>query len=73
MIAFIEKLPWSILIVLCLTIGLAPFNPPHIWEKLHMLTKGELSRPVDWLDLLMHGTPWILLVVKMVTALSHKS
>jgi len=42
---FINKLPWGILIIACLTLGLAPFAPPHIWEKLVMLKNGELSRP----------------------------
>lgn len=58
------KLQWSWLIIACLTIGLAPFFPPHLWEKIQMLTRGELVRPLDWFDLLMHATPWVLLVVK---------
>ena len=56
-----------ILIVACLTLGLAPFMPePHLWEKLKMLTSGELAKPVDIFDLLLHGTPWILLIIKLV-------
>lgn len=59
-------LPWSILIVLCATLGLAPFVPePHIWEKLKMLVSGELTRPVDIFDFLFHGTPWLLLILKL--------
>ncbi|PJA76755.1 MAG: RND transporter, partial [Nitrospirae bacterium CG_4_9_14_3_um_filter_53_35] len=46
------------------TIGLAPFAPPHVWEKLRMLAKGRLVRPLDWFDLFMHGAPWILLILK---------
>jgi len=42
---FIRKLPWGLLIVGCLTLGLAPFAPPHIWEKLVMLKNGELPVP----------------------------
>lgn len=53
-------------IMLCLTIGLAPFVPPHIFEKLQMLFSGELKRAMDWFDLLLHGSPWILLLVKAV-------
>ena len=48
----------------CLTLGLAPFAPPHVWEKLLMLSRGELRRAIDWFDLLMHGAPWLLLVLK---------
>jgi len=61
---FIRNLPWSLLIIACLTLGLAPFFPPHIWEKLVMLKNGELKRPIDWFDLFYHGIPWLLLVLK---------
>jgi hypothetical protein len=63
--AWLDKIPWVILILLCLTLGLAPFNPPHIWEKLQMLARGELTRAVDIFDLLLHGFPWLLLVLKL--------
>lgn len=70
MIAAVDKLlasiPLAIILILCLTIGLAPFNPPHLWEKLHLLVKGQLVRPIDWFDLLLHGTPWLLLLAKLV-------
>ena len=62
----LSKLPLSLLLVLCLTLGLAPFTPqPHVWEKLQMLVAGELVRPIDLFDLLLHATPWILLVLKL--------
>ena len=62
----LSKLPLSLLLVLCLTLGLAPFTPqPHVWEKLQMLVAGELVRPIDIFDLLLHATPWILLVLKL--------
>ncbi|CCQ72702.1 hypothetical protein [Magnetospira sp. QH-2] len=62
---FIDRLPIGILFIAALTLGLAPFTPePHVWEKLKMLMAGELSRPLDIFDLLLHGTPWILLGLK---------
>jgi len=61
---FIGNLPWSLVIVGCLTLGLAPFYPPHIWEKLVMLSRGELVRPIDWFDLFYHAIPWLLLIAK---------
>ncbi len=61
----LDSLPLSLLIILCLTLGLAPFKPPHIWEKLQMLSRMELVRPIDWLDLLLHAAPWILLILKL--------
>lgn len=69
---FFSGIPWSILIIACLTLGLAPFHPPHVWEKLQMLVKGELVRPIDWFDLVMHGTPWLLLAAKTLFSLKGR-
>ena len=63
---FLDKVPWGIIILLCLTLGLAPYKPPHILEKLQMLFGGRLVRPIDWFDLFLHGSPWILLVLKLI-------
>jgi hypothetical protein len=52
--------------MICLTLGLAPFVPePHIWEKLKMLASGELHKAIDIFDLVLHGTPWALLILKL--------
>jgi hypothetical protein len=48
-------------------LGLAPFVPePHLWQKLKMLVAGTLQRPIDIFDLLMHGLPVVLLVIKLI-------
>ena len=61
----IDRMPWLLVIVLCLTLGLAPFRPePHIVEKLRMLSQGALVRPLDIFDLLLHAAPFLLLLVK---------
>jgi len=53
-------------LLVALTLGLAPFLPvPHVWEKLLMLLAGELTRPVDVFDLVLHGAPWLLLAAKI--------
>jgi len=31
-----------------------------------MLSRGELIRPLDIFDLLLHAAPWVLLVLKLV-------
>ena len=67
---FVSSLPWGLLIIACLTIGLAPFNPPHILEKLQMLARGRLIRPIDWFDLFLHGAPWLLLILKSIFSVS---
>jgi hypothetical protein len=64
----LDRLPWGVLVVLALTLGLAPFRPPHIVEKLGMLFRGTLVRPIDWFDLLLHAAPWVLLLLKAVVS-----
>jgi hypothetical protein len=64
--ALLDQLPLSVLVIAALTLGLAPFVPePHIWEKLKMLAAGDLVRPIDIFDLLMHAAPWFLLAAKL--------
>ena len=55
-------------VVMCLTLGLAPFFPePHVWGKLRWVAGGANGMAMmDWLDLLMHGAPWVLLMVSVV-------
>ena len=62
--AWVDNLDWVLVIIACLTLGLAPFTPPHILEKLQMLAKGKLVKPIDWFDMFFHGIPWILLLIK---------
>ena len=68
-----NKIPLPLLVVVCLTLGLAPFTPePHLLEKLKMLTAGELTRPIDIFDLVLHGTPWVLFVIKLYLLTTDK-
>ncbi|MEZ5731204.1 MAG: RND transporter [Paracoccaceae bacterium] len=61
----LDKIPMSVAILAALTLGLAPFFPePHVWEKLKMLGAGTLTRPIDMFDLLLHGSPWVILMAK---------
>ncbi len=63
---FLQQLEWPLVIIICLTLGLAPFAPPHIFEKIQMLMQGTLHKPMDWFDLVFHGTPWLLLGAKVI-------
>lgn len=64
---WIDNLPLVLLIFAALLLGLAPFQPePHLWQKLKMLVDGSLSRPIDIFDLFMHGSPVILLIIKLI-------
>ena len=71
---WLDAVPLHIAIMMALTLGLAPFVPePHIVEKLRMLFAGSLHKPVDIFDLLMHGTPWVLLILKLISLGMSKS
>ena len=55
------------LITAAFLLGLAPFSPePHLLEKLRMLGDGQLTRPLDIFDLFMHGTPFLLILGKLL-------
>jgi hypothetical protein len=63
---WLDKFPLYVFLVFALSLGLAPFFPePHVWEKLKMLTSGQLKATIDIIDLFMHGTPWVLLLIKL--------
>ncbi len=64
---WLDELPLSLVVLVALLLGLAPFQPePHVWEKLKMLLNGTLSRPLDIFDLLLHGAPFVVLILKLV-------
>ena len=67
-----SQIPWPVVILLCLTLGLAPFSPPHIVEKLQMLMRGKLVRLIDWFDLFMHSAPWVILVLKCIFSIKGR-
>lgn len=68
---FLEQVPWPLAILAALTLGLAPFRPPHVVEKLQMLFHGTLVKPIDWLDFAMHGAPWVVVILKGAFALKR--
>jgi hypothetical protein len=63
---------WKLFLMASLTLGLAPFNPPHILGKLQWILGGkafsgkDAMQAQDWLDVLLHGSPWILLLISIV-------
>ena len=60
------KMSYSVLILLVIFLGFAPFFPqPHIVEKLGMLLKGTLKKPIDIFDLIFHSIPFVLLAYKL--------
>ncbi len=62
-----EKDLFRFSILASLSLGLAPFFPePHIWKQILNLTLGRPMYFLDWIDILMHGAPWLLLIVLTV-------
>ena len=55
---------WKLVIIGCLTLGMAPFFPePHIWDKLKWVAGGARGMAFqDWFDLCLHGIPFVLLI-----------
>ncbi|TVQ28742.1 MAG: hypothetical protein EA382_01315 [Spirochaetaceae bacterium] len=73
MIGLLDSLGYRLLIPLALLLGLAPFQPePHLVEKIRMLVQGTLSKPIDIFDLLLHATPIVLLLVKVIADLVRR-
>ena len=66
------KKNWKLFLMASLTLGLAPFNPPHILGKIQWILGGNAFSnesamlAKDWFDVLLHGTPWVLLSISMV-------
>ena len=65
--AWLDNIPLQMIVIVCLFLGLAPFVPePHLWEKLKMLSAGTLVKPLDIFDLLMHSSPFAVLILKLL-------
>ena len=70
---------WKLFLIASLTLGLAPFNPPHIIGKIRWIMGGkafsgdDAMQLQDWFDVVLHGTPWILLIISIILNLLSKS
>ena len=71
---WLDRIPYTLLAPLAIFLALAPFSPePHLWEKLKMLFAGTLLRPIDIFDLFLHGTPLLILLLKVSLDVSRKT
>jgi len=67
MLTWLDSISYGVLIPIALLLGLAPFRPkPHLVEKLQMLAQGTLAKPIDVFDLLLHGIPILVLLLKVI-------
>lgn len=74
MTSFLDRIPLLQLALMALLLGLSPFVPePHLFEKVRWLFTGQPFKLIDWFDLLLHGTPVVLLVLKLVRLTQQRS
>ena len=66
-LTWVDRLDWLTLGVIAVVMGvLPPGGQPHLFEKLDMLFAGTLARPIDIFDLVLHGSPAALIILKAV-------
>lgn len=68
MLKWIDRVPLYILAIVAIPLALAPFPiepESHLLEKLRMLAAGQLTASIDIFDLLLHGIPSVLLIIKL--------
>ena len=66
---------WKFVVLLCLTLGLAPFFPePHILGKIKWILGGAKGMQfMDWFDVFLHGFPFVLLIRIMVSKIKKNA
>lgn len=69
---WIEKTPLWLFAFAAIAFALVPIGQSHLVEKWTMLFNGTLRRPLDWFDLVMHTTPAVLLILKLVVMMKRK-
>jgi hypothetical protein len=59
---------WRIIVLLCITLGLAPYSPePHIVGKIRWIAGGAKGMQLqDYFDVVLHGFPFVLLVIYLI-------
>ena len=63
---WLDKIPLVLLVVVAVILGMAPLSAePHLLEKSRMLLDGVLVKPIDIFDFFMHGTPVVLLLIRL--------
>ncbi|MGG8495329.1 hypothetical protein ACQY1Q_02835 [Tenacibaculum sp. TC6] len=66
------KQHWQLFLIASLTLGLAPFKESHIIGKIKWIIGGNAftgehaMNLLDWFDVLLHGTPWVLLITSVI-------
>ena len=69
---WLENIPLWLIAVAAIAFAIVPLGESHFLQKWQMLFCGTLRRPLDWLDLVMHTAPLLLLVAKIATMLRKR-
>ena len=70
---WLDRIPLLWLVLIAAWLAVAPVAPePHLMEKLRMLSQGNLQKPIDIFDLLLHSVPLCLLVARLVRMWLHR-
>lgn len=73
MLKWVDSLPLVPLLAVAILLAVLPFGAtPHLVEKLGMLVQGVLVKPIDIFDLFLHGTPTVLLSIRLVRMMAKK-
>ena len=64
----------GLFLIASLTLGLAPFLPePHVLGKLRWILGGAKGMQLmDYFDLVMHGIPWLLLILSVGLKITYR-
>ena len=73
MLKIIDKIPLAPLLFIAVFFAIIPITQSHLVEKIGMLAQGTLVKPIDIFDLFMHGTPSVLVVIKLVRIVMGKT
>ena len=61
---WVSHLSWWVVILGALSLGQAPFSPPHLWSHYQKIAAGHPLTPLDYFDLFYHLVPWLILAAK---------
>lgn len=66
---------FKLTIILCLTLGLAPYFPePHLLGKIKWIAGGAIGMQLqDWFDVVLHSFPWFLLIWLIVLKFTKRN
>lgn len=63
---WLDRIPLHFIVLLAAWMAVAPVSPePHLLEKMRMLVQGQLTRPIDIFDLVLHTAPIVLLAIRV--------